>query len=638
MPHAFRSKNLVLFKNGPAMVEQVGDKIVIQRAGGKQVKVRPKDIELLHEGPIKGLHELDTEPAGQIEEAWELLQGETVPLAELADLIYGEETPATVWFAWQALQENLYFSGTAEAVSARPEDEVAETLQKRRAKEEEAASWQAYLERVKSGAVEPEDFEHLREVERLAYGQAVTNRTLKELGIELRPEKAHRLLLQLGVWDETVNPYPAREGCALVEPELDVPALADEEREDLTALASYAIDDDNCSDPDDAISLDGDSIWVHVADAAALISPDSELDVEARARGANLYLPETVIHMLPEAVTDALGLGLTERSPALSFKITCDDAGRPRCEKMVPSWVAVQRLSYAEADARMDEPPFADLLTLTEKYRARRVANGATVIDLPEVKLSASVEGDLYNLMGGHELGLRDAPGYSVNVKDLPRLKSRDMVTDAMLMAGEAAALFLVEHQIPAPFASQPPPDEPSTPETMAEKFVYRKKFKRSGLFLEPGLHAGLGIEMYTRVTSPLRRYSDLLVHQQLRAWLRGGELIGESDMLSRTAQADVGGGNTARAERSSNRHWTLLHMKQHPDKIYRGVLVDKRDDRGTVLIPELAIDAKLRRIEKEPLDREIFVQLTRVDLPDLSFSCRRVTPERERGEAAGAE
>jgi exoribonuclease-2 len=630
MSHPFRAKNLVLFKKAPAMVEEVGDKIVIQRAGGKQVKVRPKDIELLHEGPIKGLHELEIEPEGQIEEAWELLQGETVSLSELAEFIYGEESPLTVWFAWQALQENLYFSGTAEAVSARSEEEVTETRNNQREKEEEAEKWAAYLERVASATVGPQDFEQLNEVERLAYGQAVTNQTLKAMGIEVLPEKAHHLLLRLGIWDETVNPYPARQGCAVVEPELDVPALPDEEREDLTALASYAIDDDNCSDPDDAISLDGDSIWVHVADAAALVVPDSPLDLEARARGANLYLPETVIHMLPEGVTEILGLGLAERSPALSFKITRDAEGIPRCEKMVPSWVAVQRLSYAEVDARIEESPFAELLALTDSYRARRVANGASVIDLPEVKLSAAVDGELYNLAGEHELGLKETPDYSVAVKDLPRLKSRDLVTDAMLMAGEAVALFLVEHTVPAPYASQPPPDEPSTPETMAEKFAYRKKFKRSKLSLESDLHAGLGIESYVRVTSPLRRYSDLLVHQQLRAFLCGGALIDESEMLSRVAQADLGGASTARAERSSNRHWTLLHMQQHPEKVYRGILVDKRDDRGTVLIPELAIDVKLRRMADEQLDEEIFVQLTRIDLSDLSFSCRQVTPAPE--------
>ena len=627
---SFSPSNLVLYKQAPARVLQVSDKITIQRDSGKEVKVRPKDIELLHAGPLAGLHLLETEPSGNLEEAWELLQGETVSLIELAEFIYGEETPVTVWFAWKALQENLYFCGTAEAVTAQPEETVAAILKERREKEEAAAQWQAYLNRVESAKVTPDDFEELGEVQRLAYGQAVTNRTLKDLGIEVVPEQAHRLLLKLGVWDETVNPYPAREGCVLSNPELDVPALPDEPREDLTALASYAIDDDNCSDPDDAISLDGDVLWVHVADAAVLVPPDSPLDLEARERGANLYLPETVSHMLPQGVTETLGLGLSERSPALSFKIVCDDTGAPRCEQIVPSWVAVQRLSYAEVDERLDESPFTEMLELTEAYRARRVANGATVIDLPEVKLSVSADGELHHLAADQTLKEGDPVGVTVDVKDLPRLKSRDLVTDAMLMAGEAVAQFLIENEIPAPFASQPPPDEPSTPETLPEKFAYRKKFKRSSLSLEPGLHAGLGIENYARVTSPLRRYSDLLVHQQLRAFLRGGEPIGEADMVIRTGLADEGGGRTARSERSSNRHWTLLHMAQNPDKDYRGILVDKRDDRGTVLIPELAIDVKLRRMADDPLGQELSVQFTRMDLPAMMFWCRRVEPPRE--------
>jgi len=402
---------------------------------------------------------------------------------------------------------------------------------------------------------------------------------------------------------------------------LEVPALPDEERMDLTALDSFAIDDDYCSDPDDAISLDGDAVWVHVADAAALIAPDSPMDLEARERGANLYLPERVIHMLPERVTEVLGLGLTEQSPALSFKLRLDEDGTPRCEQMVSSRVSVQRLSYAEAEERLDEAPFCDLYTLSERYRSRRVANGATVMDLPEVKLSASVDSDF----GVGEIRARGPVDYSVTVKDLPRLRSRDLVTDLMLMAGEAVAQFLIEKAIPAPFASQPPPDEPSTPETLSEKFMYRRKFKRSSLSLEPGLHAGLGIETYTRVTSPLRRYSDLLVHQQLRAYLRGAEPMGEAELVARTGLADEGGGNTARAERQSNRHWTLLHMQQHPEKVYRGVLVNLQDDRGTILIPELAVDVKLRRMAGEPLGQELSVQFTRMDLPALMFWCRRV-------------
>jgi exoribonuclease-2 len=625
MSQNLKAKSLVLYKNGPAIVDQPGDKIAIQLADGKQVKVRPKDIQLLHPGPLNSLGDLTQTPHGNVEEAWELLQGETVDLTELADLVYGAATPATVWQAWQVLDAAVHFTGTIEAITARTEAEVEAILSKQREKEEEAARWEAYLQRVKDHTVQPEDFPHLSDVERMAYRNASVNRTLKALGIEVTPEKAHRLLLQLGLWNDCVNPYPARFDCATTQPELEVPALPEEEREDLTALETFAIDDDNCSDPDDAISLDGDCLWIHVADAAALIKPDSPLDVEARARGANLYLPEIVINMLPSAVTTALGLGLQEVSPALSFKIGIGADGTPACLKIAPSWVRVQRLSYSAADELMKNTPFNEMNRIAEQYRARRVAQGAARINLPEVKLKTTVDGELYNLSAQHEIGFKQPDNFAVEIKELPRLNSREMVTDAMLMAGEAIALYCIENAIPVPFACQPPPDEAGTPVTMAEMFAYRKKFKRSGLHLDPDWHSGLGLERYTRSTSPLRRYSDLLVHQQVRAFIGGEALISEADMQERMSQAEVGGGNTSMAERQSNRHWTLLHMQLHPETIYRGVVVDKRDDRGVVMIPELAIDVKMRRMADAELDEEVQVQLLQVNLPDLDFTCRMV-------------
>jgi len=625
MSQNFSVHNLVLYKTAPAIIDHVADKISIQLAGGKTVKVRVKDIQLLHPGPLKSLNELDQVPQGDLDEAWELLQGESVELAELAEFIYGENTPVTVWHAWLILQQQTHFIGPIDKITARTKKEVDAILAKQREKEQEAERWQEYLQRVRDHSIQPEDFSHLTDLQRLAYRKASTNRTLKALGIEVIPEKAHRMLLELGVWDESVNPYPARFDCATAAPELDVPGLPDEPREDLTALDTYAIDDENCNDPDDAISLDGDALWIHIADAAALISADSPLDREARARGANLYLPEIVINMLPQEVTSTLGLGLQERSPALSVQIGVDDDGAATCLKIVPSWIKVQRLSYSAADQLMESSPFKEISVITDQFRKRRIAQGAAQIDLPEVKLKTTVDGELYNLSAQHELGIKTPADYTVEISDLPRLKSRDMVTDAMLMAGEAIANFLIQNEIPAPFASQLPPDESSTPETMAEMFAYRKKFKRSKLHLDPDLHAGLGLERYTRVTSPLRRYSDLLVHQQLRAFLRGDALISEADMLARTAEAELGGGNTSRAERLSNRHWTLLHMQQHPENIYRGVVVDKRDDRGVVMIPELAIDVKIRRMADHQLDDEVNVQLMQINLPDLDFSCRIV-------------
>jgi exoribonuclease-2 len=620
-PMMFAKNNLVLYKQSPALIEELGAKISIHLENGKKIKVREKDIQFLHAGPLKTFSQLHPAPEGSVEDAWELLQGETLSLSDLADYIYGETTLAAVWQAWLVLNEDTHFTGTIDEVSTRTAADVEAILSKQREKEQEAARWSDYLQRVRDNRLLPEDVTQLSDVERVAYGKASVSRTLKALDFEATPEQAHKLLLKLGLWTQMVNPHPARFDITTTEPDLDVPQLPEETREDLTALETFAIDDENCSDPDDAISLDGNTIWVHVADAAALIPPDSPLDQEARSRGANLYIPEQVVHMLPEGVTTVLGLGLSETSPALSFQIAVGEDGTVSCLKIIPSWVRVQRLSYNEANVRMDS--FSELQALTNAFRTRRLAKGAAQINLPEVKIHTSIHGDIYHLGTPQKLDADKPTECTIEIKDLPSLQSRDMVTDAMLMAGEAVARYLSENDIPAPFVSQPPPDEGATPETMSQMFAYRKKFKRSGLHLEPGMHSGLGLEPYTRATSPLRRYSDLLVHQQLRAFISGTPLISEADMLARMAEAEQGGSNTSRAERLSNRHWTLIHMQQNPDAVYRGVVVDKRGDRGIVMLPELAIEVKMPSMAAYELDQELELKLGSINLTELDFSCR---------------
>jgi hypothetical protein len=108
-----------------------------------------------------------------------------------------------------------------------------------------------------------------------------------------------------------------------------LPELPDEERLDLTGLPAYAIDDEGNLDPDDALSLDGDRLWVHIADVAALVRPGSPADLEARARGATLYLPETTVPMLPAAAVPRMGLGLSGRfaGAVVRFEAGCERGG-----------------------------------------------------------------------------------------------------------------------------------------------------------------------------------------------------------------------------------------------------------------------------------------------------------------------
>ncbi len=596
---AVHPHSLVLYKGQPALVKRAADKLELLLPDGSSTKVRLKDVDLLHPGPLQSLDEL-TAPRGEIQTAWELLAGQRTTLRELAELIYDVYTPATAWATWQLVGQGLYFHGTPNAITVRSAAEVAqeEATRARRAAEEQA--WAACLARVRQKRYLPEDERFLRDVEQLALNRTDKSALLRELGRAQTAENAHALLLEIGYWDVTFNPHPRRLEVAVNDPDLPLPPLPAEERRDLTHLPAFAIDDEGTTDPDDAVAWDGQRLWVHVADAAALVAPDSPADLAARERGANLYLPEGTVSMLPLQATAVLGLGLAEISPALSFAVTLDPYGEIVGVEIMPTWVRVTRLTYAEAEARLTEEPLHTLYRLAQQRQARRRANGAITLDLPEVKIRV-VDGQ-------------------VQITPLPPLRSRDLVAEAMLAAGEATARFANDHQIALPFTTQDPPDAPAEPlpDGLAGMFALRKTLKRSQQSSVPTPHSGLGLDVYVRATSPLRRYLDLVAHQQLRAFLRGGPLLDTAALLERVGAAEAITGSVAYAERLSRQHWTLVYLLQHPGWRGEGVVVEAKGPRAVILIPELAWETRAHLRRELPLNSVVQLTLTGVDLPTL--------------------
>ncbi len=594
-----RPDSLVLYKGGAARVVRLGEKIEIEVDGGEVKRVRNKDVALLHTGPLKHLAAL-SRAQGDIEGVWELMQGEALPFAEFCELAFGENTPQSAWSAWLLLHEGLWFRGDLETVSAVPREERDQLRQAREAKERESCEWRAFMDRVRQGQVDSEqDRERLRKVEAVALGQAEKSRVMKELKIEAVPEQAHRLLIKLKVWDETSNPYPKRNNLNLEPGDLPLDALPVEERLDLTGLTALAIDDEGNQDPDDALSWDGERVWVHVADPTALAGPGSDLDTVARERGATSYLPERITSMLPQAMIARFGLGLQPVSPALSIGIRLDDRAEIVDTRIVLSQVKVRRCSYAKADTMLDQSPLVELREHMERFRQWRLDHGAARLDLPEVKLWVDAEGE-------------------VHLQPLYTGPVRDLVTDAMLLAGCAVARLAHEQGLPMPYATQPPPNQEAAPQDLAAKFAYRKQFKRTVVSTTAGPHAGLGLDVYCRATSPLRRYSDLLVHQQLRAWLTGRELLDDETLSLRISEAQVGVQRIGRTERDANEHWKLVWLKRAKAWKGRGVMVEQRDRQSVFLIPDLAMETKLVLAAAPPLNQEVVLACQSVDLPLL--------------------
>ena len=602
--HTIREGSLVLYKMKPALVQSTGrKKLDIRREGGERVSVRYKDVELLHPGPLESLDDLEP-PPGEVTVAWELLAGSKTTLAGLAELAYAEYTPASAWAAWELVDDGLYFEGTPEEVIAHSPEAVAAEKEARAEKAAAERAWSAFLERAAAGRYAPEDESFLREVEELALGRYEQSRVLRELGRTESRENAHALLLELGYWDLTVNPYPVRLGLPTEAPQAPLPELPDEERVDLTHLTALAIDDAGSRDPDDAVSLEVDDegewtrLWVHVADVAALVPPDSPADEAARSRGATLYLPEGKVPMLPPDATQRLGLGLEEISPALSFGLELAEDGDVKDVTIVRSQVCVTRLSYAEAERELDEEPLRTLYRLARQLEALREQNGAMAIELPEVKVRV-IES-------------------KVVITPLPALRSRMLVREAMLAAGAAAARFAVRNDIPAPFSTQEPPEEVTLPtKGPAGQFALRRAFRRSQATTTASPHAGLGLTMYAQTTSPLRRYVDLVVHQQLRAFLRGGRLLEERAVVERVGAAEAVRDDVRYAERLSNEHWTLVYLSQNPDWQGEGVVVEQYGQRSKVLIPELAYETQLYLRQQLPLDSNVMLAVNEVNVAE---------------------
>lgn len=625
----FKTKSLVLYKNQPALLQEVStDKYTIlyctalPSPGGKPAqfatqKVREKDIELLFETTsgektllVQLLQVSEDAKAMQerIEPLYELLSEDedsfTTPVsfADLQD--YADvKTAQDSWLLYKALKNTLFFTEQAPlSFMVQTKEVIARQEEKNKAKEVEQEIRSAFIRRLKAKKLNlPADAQLMQDVEALALGQSDKSKTMKEAGFTETPEKAHKLLLDTGVWTVTKNPYPTRWGLSTQSATQRLAPPPEEERITLEQEA-YAIDNQWSTDPDDAIAFDGQYVWVHIADPASSVYPDSPIDIAARHRGATLYIPEGAVRMLAEDSLEDYALGLTPLSRALSFCIELDENGAVLSCKVLKTLVKVKRYTYEEADMQKDSPQLAPLYAIARRNEQRRLKAGAVSITLPEVHISVTD-------------GI-------VNISPALSWESNNVVREFMLLAGEAVAKFAFKNGIPFPFVSQEKPDLPTNIlDGYAGQYQLRRCMRSRSLGVTPMQHAGLGLGMYTQVTSPLRRYSDLVAHQQLRAFIDGRPLLNKDTMLERIAAGDAAAGASVKAERKSNLHWILVYLTQNPQWEGDAVVVELKGKQALCLIPSLAQETLLTPSRTVALNDTIKVRAGNIDIPTLSVN-----------------
>lgn len=624
------TKNIpVLYKKNPALItETENDKFTVKfqtvpatqtkKAEFATQKVREKDIIPLSESACSSLENLlsfsggnSEEIGAQIKEAWELLSSDeetsqkAVSFFELSEIIRGETKADESYFVFKSISDSPYFyldektfkNGELNFIP-RTEEEIRTLEKKLYEKEHEKEIRAEFINRLKERKLLPEDSKFMVEVENVALCRTEKSSVMKEAGIPQNPEKAHELLLETGIWEKTKNPYPTRFGLSMNSATEGLGFPPEEERLEVPGF-SYAIDSPWSNDPDDAVAFDGKYLWVHIADPASSVMPDSTIDKVARNKGTTLYLPEGAVRMLSETSFEDYALGLKEKSLALSFRILLSENSTIEECKIFKTKVNVKRLTYEEATEKKETPELKPLFEIARKNEERRKKSGATNIDLPEVHISV------------------DRETKKVSINPVVRYEADAMVREMMLLAGEGAGYFALNNRIPFPYISQEMSDVPKeNVPGLAGQFRLLKCMRKRNVGITPGMHYGLGIAVYSQVTSPLRRYGDLISHEQIRAFLDGRKLLNKDDMLFRISQGDAASVASRKASRFSETHWKLIYLLQNPEWEGKAVCIDKKDGNALLMIPSLAMQVMLPGRNDLELNQEITLKSGKIDIP----------------------
>lgn len=385
------------------------------------------------------------------------------------------------------------------------------------------------------------------------------------------------------------------------------PILTDD-RTDLRDIPLVTIDGEDARDFDDAVFAEADgSGWhliVAIADVAFYVKEGSALDETAVERGNSVYFPDRVIPMLPERLSNGLcSLKPDEDRYCLAVHIWIDSVGQMQRYKFVRGLMRSRaRLTYniaQDAYNTQTHPHYESIINpLYEAYAAlakERDERGSLDLNLPEYKI------------------LFDDKGEVSEIAPRERLESHRLIECYMIAANVAAADYLLSKNAPGVYRVH---EEPA--EEKLEELKNLLKMAGYGLHVGAGLktkhfnqvlkqaqgkpeeylintailrsqmqayyaneclgHFGLSLQKYTHFTSPIRRYSDLIVHRSLAGIIAHDPLKNSHAVNKRLAEIALHISETERramlAERDASDRYKVAYMTKHIGATFAGTIV----------------------------------------------------------------
>lgn len=411
-------------------------------------------------------------------------------------------------------------------------------------------------------------------------------------------------------------------------------------RKDWRDKLVITIDPADAKDHDDAIWLEktarGWTLAVHIADVSHYIKPGKPMDKEASERGNSTYLVDRVLPMLPTELSN----GICSLKPHVDRLTKCalmEISHDGRLEKATFFDAVIHsraKLSYEQAQMILDglpapegsDPYLVPLVkegwALASTMRRRRFANGALDLEMPEIKVRL------------------DSKGRAASAEPVIHTESHQLIEECMLIANEAVAKLLREKGKPSVFRIHEDPDpsrlmdytetaklhgykpgdltnrdhiqklldeSKGSPEEHVIKLGLLKSLKRAAYSAEPLGHYGLAKTDYTHFTSPIRRYSDLIVHRSMQPFLENppkpvDRTPSQADLREIARHISDTERTSAEAESETKQIKLLEYLarvaKEEDGQLFDGLITDVRPMGLMVEIPDMGVRGVVKREE----------------------------------------
>ncbi|MEL7523175.1 MAG: RNB domain-containing ribonuclease, partial [Cyanobacteria bacterium J06553_1] len=355
--------------------------------------------------------------------------------------------------------------------------------------------------------------------------------------------------------------------------------------------------------------------WIHIADPTRWLSPGDLLDSEARRRCTTVYLPTGVIPMFPfELAAGPMSLVQGKVCNALSFGVVLNEDGSIADYSIQPSLVKpTYRLTYEDADEMVElgvtaEGELLAIASLAKNRLTWRKSQGAIDIQLPESSIKVDAD--------------------TITIDMLDSSNARDMVAEMMILTGEVAARYGEDNELPLPFRSQPQPELPPEEELIqleagwVRDSAIRRCMTRSEMGISPARHATLGLDRYCQVTSPIRRYTDLMGHFQIKAHLQGKALpFTPTEMPEIIASVANAAYEATMVERQTKKYWAIEYLKRqddanpgHPWDVVMVRWLREHESLGLIIFEDLGLEFVMRFDRAVEVGERLTIRLSYAD------------------------